>query len=62
MHIKFYIVACLQNHCCHGNAEVCSLFIVVGLDVAAQDRDRWQALVNAVTNTAGSVKCGEFVD
>jgi len=27
----------------------------------AQDRDRWQALVNAVMNS-GSIKCGEFLD
>jgi hypothetical protein len=28
----------------------------------AQDRDRWQVIVNAVMNLSGSVKCGEFLD
>jgi len=28
----------------------------------AQDRSRWQALVNAVINLRGSIKCGEFLD
>jgi hypothetical protein len=28
----------------------------------AQDRDRWQALVNAVMKLRGSIKCGEFLD
>ena len=28
----------------------------------AQDRDRWQALVNAVMSLSGSVQCGEFLD
>jgi hypothetical protein len=30
--------------------------------VLAQDRDRWWALVDAVMNLKGSIKCGEFVD
>jgi CRISPR/Cas system-associated protein Cas7 (RAMP superfamily) len=28
----------------------------------AQDRDRKRALVNAVMNLSGSMKCGEFLD
>jgi len=28
----------------------------------AQERDRWWALVNAVLNLGGSIKCGEFLD
>jgi len=28
----------------------------------AQDRDRWQALVNVVMNLSGSIKCGKFLD
>jgi hypothetical protein len=27
----------------------------------AQDKDRWRALVNAVTKPSGSIKCGEFL-
>jgi hypothetical protein len=28
----------------------------------AQDTDRWLALVNAVMNLQGSIKCREFLD
>jgi phenylalanine-4-hydroxylase len=28
----------------------------------AQERDRWQALVNKVMNLWASIKCGEFLD
>ena len=28
----------------------------------AQDRDRWRALVIAVMDLRGSIKCGEFLD
>jgi hypothetical protein len=27
-----------------------------------QERDRWQALVNAETYLSSSIKCGEFLD
>ena len=27
----------------------------------AQNRDRWRALVNAVNESSGSMKCGEFL-
>jgi hypothetical protein len=28
----------------------------------AEDRDRWQALVNMIMNLFCSIKCGEFLD
>jgi hypothetical protein len=28
----------------------------------AQERDKWQALVNVVMNLVGFIKCGEFLD
>jgi len=28
----------------------------------AQDRDRWRALLKAVNEPLGSIKCGEFLD
>jgi len=28
----------------------------------AYERNRWQALVNAVINLWGSIKCGDFLD
>jgi len=28
----------------------------------AEDRDRWRALVTAVMNLSGSIKCGDFLD
>jgi hypothetical protein len=28
----------------------------------SQDRDRWQALVNAVNEPSGSIKCAEVLD
>ena len=28
----------------------------------AQDRDRWQALVNVVVKPSGSIKCREYLD
>ena len=31
------------------------------MDVA-DDRDRWRAIVIAVMNLRGSIKCGEFLD
>jgi hypothetical protein len=28
----------------------------------AEDRDRWRAIVKAVMNCSGYIKCGEFLD
>jgi hypothetical protein len=28
----------------------------------AQDRDRWQTIVNTVMNLRGSITCGEFLE
>ena len=28
----------------------------------AEDKDRWQALVNAIMKPSGSIKCGGFLD
>jgi hypothetical protein len=28
----------------------------------AQDRERWRNIVNAVNESLGSIKCGEFID
>jgi len=37
MYVPQYIMACSHNHCCHGNATICSLFIVVGIYVAVNN-------------------------
>ena len=37
----------------------CGYVDLIGL---AQDRDRWRALVSALMNLRGSVKCGETLD
>ena len=37
MYVQSYIVARSRNHCCHANATIRSLFIVVGVYVAVSN-------------------------
>ena len=36
-YVEGYTVVLTHNYCCHGNATMLSIFIVVGVDVAFSD-------------------------